>query len=125
MLALMLRTLARRYGVTWTPHAFAQFTAAVGGGALAWWAVRYGLREIVKLVPIIGTAAAGALNATAAFAVTVALGEAACVWLGYVRRNETTPTEEVRRAFAEGFAEGLRQAKRQRATRAEVNNAPD
>jgi uncharacterized protein (DUF697 family) len=62
------------------PAAFAGFTGAVGGGALAWWVLRYGLREILKLIPMIGSVAAGALNAAAAFAVTVGIGEAACVW---------------------------------------------
>lgn len=111
ILALVLRALASRYGVAWTPGTFAQFTAATGGGALLWWALRYGLREMLKLVPVIGSVAAGALNAAAAFAVTVGIGEAACVWLGYRRRGRTAPAEEVRRAFAEGFATGLRQAR--------------
>jgi uncharacterized protein (DUF697 family) len=114
VLALVLRTLAMRYEVTWTPGAFAQFTAAVGGAALVWFALRYGLREMLKLVPVIGSAAAGALNAAAAFAVTVGVGEAACVWLAYQRRGRTAPDDEVRRAFAEGFARGLQQARRHR-----------
>jgi uncharacterized protein (DUF697 family) len=117
VLALMLRTLAERYRVTWTRNTFAQFSGAIGGGALVWWALRYGARELVKLVPVVGTAAAGALNAAAAFAVTTGLGEAACVWLSYRRRGETAPTEEVRRAFATGLAEGLRQAKCQARSR--------
>ncbi len=112
VLALMLRGLARRYRMAWTPRTFAQFTGAIGGGALLWSALRYGLREILKLVPIIGTAAAGAINAAAAFALIVGIGEAAGVWLGYRHRGETAPADEVRRAFAEGFAQGLRQAKR-------------
>jgi hypothetical protein len=45
--------------------------------------------------------------------VTIGLGEAACVWLSYRRRGETAPPDEVRRAFATGLAEGLRQAKSQ------------
>jgi uncharacterized protein (DUF697 family) len=113
ILAIALRTLAARYGVAWTPGTFAQFSGAVGGGALAWWILRYGLREILKLIPVVGTAAAGALNAAAAFAVTVGIGEAACVWLAYRRRGLTAPTDEVRRAFADGLAAGLRQAKSQ------------
>jgi uncharacterized protein (DUF697 family) len=111
VLALMLRTLAGSYGIAWTPGTFAQFSGAVGGGAVAWWVARYAFRELLKLVPIVGTAAAGALNAAAAFAVTVAVGEAACVWLGYRRRGLTAPDREVRRAFADGLAAGLRQAK--------------
>ena len=111
ILAIMLRGLAFRYEVAWTPGTFAQFSGAVGGGALAWWILRYGFRELLKLIPMIGTVAAGALNAAAAFAVTVGIGEAACVWLAYRRRGLTAPNEEVRRAFVDGLAAGLRQAK--------------
>jgi uncharacterized protein (DUF697 family) len=111
VIAVMLRMLGNRYSVTWTPRTFAEFTGAVGGGALSWWMLRYGLRELLKAIPVVGTLAAGALNAVAAFGVTAATGEAACVWLAYRRRGMTAPTAEVRRAFAEGLATGLRQAK--------------
>jgi len=111
VLAITLHALGIRYGVGWTRATFAQFSGAVGGGALAWWTVRYGLRELLKLIPVLGTVTAGALNAAAAFALTVGIGEAACVWLGYRRRGLTAPNEEVRRAFAAGLAAGLRQAK--------------
>jgi len=56
---------------------------------------------------MVGTVAAGALNAAAAFGVTVGIGEAACVWLAYRRRGLTAPDSEVRRAFADGLAAGL------------------
>jgi uncharacterized protein (DUF697 family) len=111
ILAIMLRALAIRYALAWTPGAFAQFSGAIGGGALAWWTVRYGLREALKLIPMVGTVAAGVLNAAAAFGVTVGMGEAACVWLGYRRRGLTAPDNEVRRAFADGLAAGLSYAK--------------
>jgi uncharacterized protein (DUF697 family) len=111
VIATMLQALARRYQVVWTPRVFSQFSGAIGGGALAGFLLRYGLRELLKLVPAMGTVAAGALNAAAGFSVTVAIGEAACVWLGYQRRGLSAPSEEVRRAFAEGLAAGLRQAK--------------
>jgi uncharacterized protein (DUF697 family) len=111
--ALMLRALANRYEVTWTPRTFGEFSGVVGGGALAWWTLRYGLREMLKLIPVVGTVVAGALNAAAAFAVAVAIGEAACVWLAYQRRGLSAPNDEVRRAFADGLATGLRQAKGQ------------
>ena len=98
------------------PRTFAQFSGAVGGGALAWWTAA--VRRCVKCSSSFrwpARVAAGALNAAAGFAVTVAIGEAACVWLGYQRRGMTAPTDEVRRAFAEGLAAGLRQAKKQTA----------
>jgi len=111
ILALMLSALAVRYDFAWTRAAFGQFTGAVGGGALAWWTLRFGFREVFKLIPMIGTFAAGAFNAAAGFAMTVGLGEAACVWLGYRRRGLTAPNSEVRRAFADGLAAGLRHPK--------------
>jgi uncharacterized protein (DUF697 family) len=111
ILALMLGALAARYDLAWTRTALGQFTGAVGGGALAWWTLRFGFREAFKLMPMIGTLAAGAFNAAAGFALTVGLGEAACVWLGYRRRGLTAPDVEVRRAFADGLAAGLRHAK--------------
>jgi uncharacterized protein (DUF697 family)/predicted GTPase len=111
ILAAMLRALAIRYAVAWTPGAFAQFSGAIGGGALVWWTLKYGLRELLKLIPMVGTVTAGALNAAAAFGVTVGTGEAACVWLAYRRRGLTAPGSEVRRAFADGLAAGLRHAK--------------
>jgi hypothetical protein len=45
------RALAIHYGVAWTPGAFAQFSGAVSGDAITWWILRYGLREILKLIP--------------------------------------------------------------------------
>jgi uncharacterized protein (DUF697 family) len=113
VIAMMLQALARRYQVEWTPRTFGQFSGAVGAGALVGFALRYGLREMLKLVPVMGTVAIGALNAAAGFAVTVGIGEAACVWLAYERRGLSAPSEEVRRAFAEGLATGFRQAKSQ------------
>jgi uncharacterized protein (DUF697 family) len=117
ILAVMLRALAIRYTVAWTPSAFAQFSGAIGGGALGWWTLRYGFREVLKLIPMVGAVAAGALNAAAAFGVTVGMGEAACVWLGYRRRGLTAPDNEVRRAFADGLEAGLSYAKSRAARR--------
>jgi hypothetical protein len=55
VIATMLRALARRYQVEWTPRTFGQFSSAVGGGALLGVWLRYGLREMLKLVPVVGT----------------------------------------------------------------------
>jgi uncharacterized protein (DUF697 family) len=121
ILAITLRVLAIRYGVAWSPGAFAQFSGAVGGGALVWWTLRYGLRETLKIIPMFGGVAAGTLNAAAAFGVTVGIGEAACVWLGYRRRGLMAPDSEVRRAFADGLASGLKFARSQTIQRRENN----
>lgn len=101
--ALMLRALAQRYGVEWTPVAFTQFFGAIGFGTLFWWGLRFGVVELLKLIPVLGTVTAGVINGSLAFGMTVGLGQAACVWLDYMRRGETPPDEAIRRAFAEGL----------------------
>jgi hypothetical protein len=103
----MLRTLATRYDVAWTPSAFGHFTGAVGGvrclvGAAVWSAEARHSR--------CGCRCRGA-ECGAGRVVTVAIGEAACVWLAYQRRGLDAPIAEVRRAFAGGPKAGLQQAK--------------
>ncbi|WP_237217874.1 DUF697 domain-containing protein, partial [Falsiroseomonas oryziterrae] len=109
--ALMLNALAARYGVAWTRADIAAFAAAIGGGAALWAALQYGLREVAKLIPGIGTLLGGTLNAAAAFAITYGLGEAACVWLAHARRGEAAPPDEVRRAFQDALADAVRRSK--------------
>ena len=100
---LMLRALATRYGVEWSSSDFAQFFGTIGFGTLAWWGLRFGLVELLKLVPVAGWGAGAAINSTLAFGLTVGLGQAACVWLDHMRRGERASQEDVRRAFAEGL----------------------
>jgi uncharacterized protein (DUF697 family) len=109
--ALMLRALADRYGVPLTAAHLAALGSAIGAGALAQWGARYGVRELIKLVPGAGTVLAGALNAAAAFALVYALGQAACVYFGRVRAGRTSPPEEVRQAFQHALAEAFRRRK--------------
>lgn len=109
--ALMLRALAGRYGVAWTPTNFAAFGAALGTGTLVWFAFRYAVRELLKLIPGIGTLIGGTMNAIAAFALTYGIGAAACVWLWYQKRGQTAPDEEVCAAFSQALSEGVRRAR--------------
>ncbi len=101
--AAMLRAMARHFGVEWTRPLFARFAGALGVGALGWFALRYGLAEAAKLIPGIGTVAAGAANAATGAAFTAGTGEAALVFLRAERRGQSAPREAVRRAYADGF----------------------
>jgi hypothetical protein len=46
---------------------------------------------------------------------TVGIGEAACVWLSYEARGKSAPPDEVRRAFTDGLAAGLKSRSSRRA----------
>lgn len=112
--AVMLRALAGRYGTKWTKRTFGEFTACLGGGMLVGQLVRFGGRELVKLIPIYGQTVGIAMSAVAAFAFTYALGNAACVYLGYRRRGDPAPDAAVRDAFADALRRGFEQAARRR-----------
>jgi len=98
-IGLMLRALADRYQLDWSWARISEFTGAIGTGALLGFGLRYGLRELLKLIPVAGTFAGAALNAAAASAVVYAIGRAACGYLGAVRKGQVVSPEDVRRVF--------------------------
>ena len=100
---LMLRALGQHYRVEWTYATFSRFFGAIGFGALFWWGLRFGLVELLKLIPVLGTGAGGVINGALAFSLTAGLGQAASAWLDRLRLGETAPRDEVRSAFAEGL----------------------
>jgi len=102
-IGFLLRALADRYNTEWSPGTFAQFFSAIGGGTLAWWCLRFGAQELLKIIPVIGTAGGAALNATAAFSLTFGIGEAACVWLAYQAEGRTAPDAAIVDAFKTGM----------------------
>jgi uncharacterized protein (DUF697 family) len=79
--AAMLRQLAKLYGVTWDKRAYAQFAGALGTGTLVRVASTFGVRQLVKLIPVYGHTAGAAAAAAASFAATYAMGKAACYFL--------------------------------------------
>ena len=104
---LMLHALAGRYGVQATQALFAAFFSALGGVMLLIGA-QYGARELVKLIPGVGTLVGVTLNAASAFGLTFGIGQAACVYLGMVKAGRGIDKAKIRRAFEEGMAEAFR-----------------
>ncbi|MEM9670491.1 MAG: GTPase [Pseudomonadota bacterium] len=110
--ASLLRALALRYQVQWTASTWAGFISAIGTVNLSWWGVRYGVRELLKIVPLVGTWLGAGLNAASAYALTVGIGEAACVWLAFQRRGQVASSAEVREAFAKSMASAFQKARK-------------
>ena len=100
--AAMLRQLAKLYDVSWDRRSYAEFIAALGAGTLLRTASTFGVRQLVKLVPVYGQTIGAATAAAASFAATYAIGKAAGYYLERRRRGET----------AEGIAEVYRDALR-------------
>jgi uncharacterized protein (DUF697 family) len=87
MQAAMLRQLAQIYGVHWDRRSYAEFLTALGTGTLIRTASTFGIRQLVKLVPVYGQTVGAATAAAASFAATYAIGKAAIYYLERRRRG--------------------------------------
>jgi uncharacterized protein (DUF697 family)/predicted GTPase len=101
----MLRSLALVYGVPWDRQTTAQFAGCLGSGTVVRILSVFGIRELVKVVPIYGQTAGAAAAAASSFATTYAMGRAATYFLGKRRLGDadTSGVETV-------YADALRQA---------------
>jgi uncharacterized protein (DUF697 family) len=98
-IGLMLRALAGRYRLDWSGARISEFASAIGTGALLGFGFKYGLRELLKLIPVAGTFAGAALNAVAASALVYAIGCAASFYLGALRTGQIVSADDIHRAF--------------------------
>jgi uncharacterized protein (DUF697 family) len=107
--AAMLRQLGKLYGMTWDRRAYAEFAAALGTGTLVRAASTFGVRELVKLIPVYGQTAGAAAAAAASFSATYAMGKAAVYFLA--RRQEGRETGEVASIYREALKQAFGLAK--------------
>lgn len=106
----MIFHLARLYGQPLTGTRFLELASTLGLGML----VRQATREVVKLVPGVGSVA-GALLASSS---TFALGKAFCFYYQAVHKGHVPRPEELRRYYKEQLALAERQWARSRAAAA-------
>jgi uncharacterized protein (DUF697 family) len=103
--AAMLRQLAKLYGISWDRRSYTELLAALGTGTLLRTASAFGVRQLVKLVPVYGQTVGAATAAAASFAATYAIGKAASYYLDRRRRGEEAENvaEVYRNALREAF----------------------
>ena len=124
VIGIMLRVLGKRYDVEWTPRHYSEFTACLGSSVLLGQMAKYALREAAKMIPVWGQTAGLAMSAAAAFALTYAIGRAACVYLGHRRRGMAVSKGDVRQAFREALRRGFDDAPRWRKRKAGAAEYP-
>jgi uncharacterized protein (DUF697 family) len=103
--AAMLRQLGKLFGVHWDKRAYAEFAAALGAGTLVRTASSFGIRQLVKLIPVYGQTAGAAAAAAASFATTYAMGKAAAHFL--MRRRQGRQTEELASVYREALGQAF------------------
>jgi uncharacterized protein (DUF697 family) len=106
--AKMLHRLAQIYGVGWDRRTLGEFSAGLGIGTLSRLLASFGLREVVKFVPVYGQTAGAAAAAAASFATTFAIGKAACYYLGHRLDGQQQDSKGVSEAYAAALAEAFR-----------------
>jgi uncharacterized protein (DUF697 family) len=89
----MLRELGQRYKVPWTRRLMANFIGALGVTTLVRFGGSFGLRQLGKLIPVVGQTAGAALAGSLSFAATYALGRVAAQFL-HARSVGETPTPD-------------------------------
>jgi uncharacterized protein (DUF697 family) len=107
--AAMLHQLARLHGVQWQKRDYAEFAGALGAGTLIRIGSSFGIRQLVKLIPVYGQTAGAAAAAAASFATTYAMGKAATFYLA--RRRQGVTAAEVSRVYREALRDAFRKAK--------------
>ncbi|MEI8396102.1 MAG: hypothetical protein WCF85_15295 [Rhodospirillaceae bacterium] len=103
----MLHSLAGIYGVDWNTQAIGEFAGCLGTGFLLRYGLKFGLRELVKLIPGYGQTVGAVSAAAVSFATTFAIGKAACVYLAYKRRNAVFDPAVIAKSYADALAEAI------------------
>jgi uncharacterized protein (DUF697 family) len=112
--AAMLRQLAKLYEVEWDRRTYAEFLAALGTGTLVRTASTFGIRQLVKLVPVYGQTIGAATAAAASFAATYAIGKAASYYLAQRRRGAAA--RDVAAVYREALSNAFRLAREREAS---------
>src|SRR5204862_4229230 len=107
--AAMLQQLAKLHGAHWDRRAYAEFAGALGAGTLVRTASTFGLRQLIKLIPVYGQTAGAAAAAAASFAATYAMGKAAGYFLAM--RQQGRKSDEVASIYQAALREAFSLAK--------------
>ena len=107
--AAMLQQLAKLYGARWDKRAYAEFAGALGTGTLVRVASTFGVRQLVKLIPVYGQTAGAAAAAAASFAATYAIGKAASYFLAM--RQQGKKSDEIASVYRAALREAFHLAK--------------
>ena len=107
--AAMLGQLAKLYGASWDKRAYVEFAGALGTGTLVRVASTFGVRQLVKLIPVYGQTAGAAAAAAASFAATYAMGKAAGYFLAM--RQQGRASDEVAAVYKAALRDAFTLAK--------------
>jgi uncharacterized protein (DUF697 family) len=102
----MLHTIARIYDLPWEGRTMRRFAASLGTGTAMRIGIGLGARQLAKLVPVYGQTVGAAAAGASSFAVTYAIGRAACYFLR-AEKGGRDDAEGVARIYRESLREAF------------------
>lgn len=103
----LLHSIGRIYGVKWDARTIREFAGSLGVGTVLGIGLSMGARQLGKLIPGYGQTIGAAAAGVAGFAVTYALGTAACHYLGMKHGARSTTFRSVHAVYEASLKEAL------------------
>lgn len=104
--AKLLHSLANQYGVEWNKRTFSELIGALGSSFALRYGLKFGVRELVKFVPVygqtVGAVAAGAMS----FGATYGLGRVACYYFYHKSKGMQVSTDDMQDLYKDAFKRG-------------------
>jgi uncharacterized protein (DUF697 family) len=120
----MLHTIARIYDLRWDARTMRRFAASLGTGTAMRIGIGLGTRQLAKLVPVYGQTVGAAAAGASSFAVTYALGRAACYFLR-AERGGRNDADGVARIYRESLHEAFDIVRARRRSQRSRSTAPN
>ncbi len=99
----MLHDLAASYDMDWNKSALADLLGALGAGVGFRYSLKFGTRQVVKLLPGWGQTVGAASAAVMSFCTTYAIGRVGCKYMFHKCHDEAVTNEELRSLFYSAF----------------------
>ena len=99
----MLHGLANQYGVEWDKKILLEFVSTLGAGFGLRYLSTFGIRQLVKFIPVYGQVVGGASAAVISFCSTYAIGRVACKYMYHKSKGEPVNNDDMRAMYDSAF----------------------
>ena len=104
--AKLLHSLANQYGVEWNKRTFNELIGTLGSSFALQYGLKFGVRELIKFVPVYGQTVGAVTAATMSFGTTYGLGRVACYYFYNKSKGLQVPSEIMQDFYKDAFKRG-------------------
>ena len=103
---VLLRNLANQYGVEWNKRTFNELVGTLGSSFALQYGLKFGVRELIKFVPVYGQTVGAVTAAAMSFGTTYGLGRVACYYFYHRSKGAEVTTEAMQDLYKDAFKQG-------------------